>query len=187
MANFLKEPFSLFPSKPTRSISVVEDNNTLFEFKGYITINEDAQDELEITQHPVQQGANIADHSFKKPTTLKTKIQANDNDAPIDEIYESLLKIQNDRSPVKVVTKKRVYQNMLLKVVQETTDETTENVLALTLTLEEVIIVNVSPTIVPPRSKQSNPGSTGATEKAGRKSALAITKEGIVSFLGGLR
>lgn len=186
MANFLQEPISLFPVKPQRSLSITEENKVVFEFKGYLTINEDANDDLEITQHPVQQGAAISDHSFKKPSVLKIRIIANDNEMPLTEVYQKLLDVQDERTPMKAISGKRVYQNMLLKSIQQTTDAATENVLALNLSLEEVIIVSVSPTIVPPRRKQRNAGSTGATEKAGRKSALATFKDGITNFLGGL-
>lgn len=186
MANFLAEPFTLFPIKPQRSLSIVDKNALLFEFKGYLTLNEDASDELEITQHPVQQGASITDHAFKKPSALKIRILANDNDAPLNEVYADLLKVQNDRVPMRVITGKRSYTNMLLKAIQQTTEKTTENVLALSLSFEEIIIVEVSPSIIPPRRKQRNAASTGKTEKAGRKSALATIKDGVTSFLGGI-
>ena len=43
-------------------------------FSGYVTITESSIDALEITQQPVQQGASIADHAFKKPGTLTIQI-----------------------------------------------------------------------------------------------------------------
>lgn len=35
-----------------------------------VTLEEVHHDELEITQHPVEQGANIADHAFKRPAEV---------------------------------------------------------------------------------------------------------------------
>lgn len=186
MANFLAEPISLFPVKPQRSISISENSDVIFEFKGYLTISEDAGDEIEITRHPVQQGAQITDHAFKKPSSVKISILANDNEAPLSEVYSDLIAVQEKRTPMKVITGKRSYSNMLLKSIQQTTGKQTENVLALSLGFEEIIIVEVSPTTVPPRRKQRNAGATGATEKAGRKSALATAKDGLASFFGGL-
>lgn len=37
------------------------------------TIEERHMDEMEITEHPVEQGANIADHAFKRPAELVLK------------------------------------------------------------------------------------------------------------------
>lgn len=43
-------------------------------FSGYVAIAEDHQDELEITTHPVEQGATISDHAYKLPATLNLQI-----------------------------------------------------------------------------------------------------------------
>jgi hypothetical protein len=51
--------------------------------------------------------------------------------------------------------------------------------------MTEIIVVEVTPTSVPPRGKQANPGTTGATEKAGKKSALKVLKEGVGNLFGG--
>lgn len=198
--SFLSESFSLFPVKPERSISINEqvkkytsltdytvETKSKFEFKGYVTTNEDASDDLEITSHPVQQGAPITDHAFKLPSQVGIRILVNDNDVPLSESYEKLLKLQTDRIPMKLVTGKKTYTNMLLKSVKQTTDRNTENVLALSLSLQEIIIVEVTSTLVPPRSKQKKAGSTGATEKGGRKSILKTGEEAGSKFLTTLK
>jgi hypothetical protein len=41
---------------------------------GYVAILEDHHDELEVTKHPVQTGATIADHAFKLPSRLSMQI-----------------------------------------------------------------------------------------------------------------
>ena len=38
-----------------------------------VTVEERHHDELEITEHPVQQGASIADHAFKRPSEITVK------------------------------------------------------------------------------------------------------------------
>lgn len=39
-----------------------------------VTVEEKHHDELEVTQHPVEQGANIADHAFKRPNELTLRV-----------------------------------------------------------------------------------------------------------------
>ena len=70
-----------------------------------VTISESAQDDLEITQHPVQDGAAITDHAYKKPVMLSVEAQYSDNltGVPIDEMYRRLLTLQNTREPMDVV------------------------------------------------------------------------------------
>lgn len=140
-------------------------------FSATVTVEEVASDDLEITQHPVQQGATITDHAYLKPATVSIKIMFNAADAPLAETYAKLLKLQASREPFDVVTGKRAYKNMLLKSLGQTNDAQTENVLSISAELQEIFIVQVETTTVPPRKQQANPGKTGATENAGQKSA----------------
>lgn len=41
---------------------------------GYVAILEDHNDELEITSHPVEQGATISDHAYKLPASLTMQL-----------------------------------------------------------------------------------------------------------------
>lgn len=149
--------------KPKRSIGP---------FIAQVTIEETHQDDLEITDHPVELGANISDHAFKMPSSLV--IRAGWNNSPsaanvlqsiagavtgtqagvnaalnqgqgvkqIKEVYSNFLKLQADRTLIDVFTGKRVYKNMLIKSIIERTDLDTENSLILTITLRQVIVVS---------------------------------------------
>lgn len=140
-------------------------------FNATITVEESSKDDLEITQHPVQQGASITDHAYVKPSTVSLKVMWNDTDAPLSETYANLLALQSSRVPFDVVTGKRVYRNMLMKALSLTTDALTENVLNINMELQEIIITSLEVVSVPERPKQANPGKTGKTDNAGAKSA----------------
>lgn len=141
------------------------------QFSATVTLEEVGTDELEITQHPVQQGASITDHAYMKPATVNIKVMWNDNDAPLAETYKNLLDLQSSREPFDVVTGKRTYRNMLIKSLGQTNDVQTENILSISLQLQEIFITAVEVVTVPERAKQKNAGKTGATENAGQKSA----------------
>jgi hypothetical protein len=160
-----------------------------------VVVNENTNDTLTITKQPVQQGASITDHAYKEPTVFSTTILFKDNNLisgvlstfsgsgsnGLSKLYQSLLDLQNSRIPFDITTPKRIYRNMLLATLAQTTDKNTENCLAINASFQEVILVKVSTTQVP-RIKQKHPGSTGATENAGKKSALLSLKEGIGSL-----
>lgn len=168
--SFLSVPISLFPTKPVRKIGDI----TLF-----VTINESANDTLTITKQPVQQGASITDHAYKEPTVFSATILFQDNLLKsLSKVYQDLLDLQSSRVPFSIVTPKRIYNNMLISSLGQTTEKGTENCLSVTMTCQEVIIVKVTTTQVP-RSKQKNAGATGKTENVGKKSALLTAKEGI--------
>lgn len=172
--SFLSEPISLIPIKPLRKFADITVN---------VVISEQTSDVLTITKQPVQQGASITDHAYKEPTGFSTAILFRDNlTLSLSKIYQNLLDLQNSRIPFDIITPKRIYRNMLIATLSQTTDSKTENCLAITASFQEVIIVTVSTTQVP-RIKQKTPASTGKTEKAGKKSALLSLKEGIGGLL----
>jgi hypothetical protein len=66
VAGFLSPALSFLSIGPSRNFAG---------FSGYVTLSESTTDAIEITQQPVQQGASIADHFFKKPVNLSIQIQ----------------------------------------------------------------------------------------------------------------
>jgi hypothetical protein len=140
-----------------------------------IVVEEQHEDSLEITEHPVEQGANINDHAFKKPELVTIRAGVSDSssagggDKPSVEFYEKLLELQKKREPFDLVTGKRLHKNMLLKDLTVVTDAASENVLMFTALCQEVIIVKTQVTSVPPRQNHASPGQTGATENKGQK------------------
>ncbi|STM21189.1 bacteriophage protein [Escherichia coli] len=111
---------------------------------------------LEITEHPVEVGAAVADHAYKKPSEVVMEVGFAGGGALLDfasnltatsllglspqQNVSELLDLQESRIPFDVVTGKRLYSNMLIRALEVTTDKTTENVLSAVLTLREVLI-----------------------------------------------
>jgi hypothetical protein len=177
--------------KPRRSLGLIIPQ---------VVVEEVHHDDLEITEHPIEQGAAIADHAFKRPadliircawsnsasvaglgkgvvqgvTTTVTGVQSavtGNSAAQIRDIYDSLLKLQEQRDPFIVYTGKRVYTNMLIRSLAVTTDKTTENSLVVVIVLRQVILVQTQLVFVAaPASRQADPAATQATINSGTKS-----------------
>lgn len=172
MSDFFQPITSFFSIPPTRSFAGI---------KGYVTISENTTDAVELTQQPVQQGASIADHQYKKPITLSIQIQFAGAflgliGQSLSQVYQSLLQLQNPvppnvLAPFTVVTPKRTYNNMLLVTLGVTTDKKTENVLSVSATFQECIIVPLITTNVP-ISQLSKPAVNGGVNPAGDRSFL---------------
>jgi hypothetical protein len=175
MSFFLGQPISLIPIQPVRMIGTITVQ---------CVINETTSDVLTITKQPVQQGASITDHSFQEPTIFSTTIyQAANRSQSLVQIYQSFLTLQSSRTPFNIVTPKRVYNTMLIGTLSVQTDKSTENIISITLQCQQVILVPIGVVQVP-RSALKNPGSNGATQPAGKKSALASLAEGIGALFG---
>jgi hypothetical protein len=159
-----------------------------------VVISEETNDTLTITKQPVQTGASITDHAYQEPTvftmTFLQQVGSSNTDIgsnvknTLDQLrspfandglanlYAGFLDLQSSREPFKVVTPKRIYNNMLLAVLRQNTDKRTENILSLSCTFQQVILVSVGSVQVSPGS-QRNAAATQATQNGGNKSALA--------------
>ena len=145
-------------------------------FNGYVCMDEDSHDELEITQHPVQRGAEITDHAYLKPSTVSIRFIYVPNiiSTPLDQLYQQLLDLQASREPFSIVTGKRVYQNMLFRSLSVTTDVTKENILYVMGDFQQIILVDIEQTNVPVKSQQKIPQKTNSTSNLGDKKATPV-------------
>lgn len=168
--------------KPLRSIgNIVPD----------VVIEEAHNDVVQVTEHPVEKGAEINDHAFKRPAELiifcgwSQSSPSNSNllianpigefiSGPeyIKEAYKTLLSYQAAREPLEVFTGKRTYSNMLIVGLTTVTDRRSEYILAVYVRLREVIIVETSATTIPPKAQQALPQATQPPANAGSKTAV---------------
>ncbi|WP_192072890.1 hypothetical protein IFU33_07850 [Pantoea agglomerans] len=163
-----------------------------------VVIAEKHQDVLEITEHPTEDDAPIADHAFKRPSELTMEVGFSGGGSLLDvfdtssfgmglglsprETYQQLLDLQASRVPFDVVTGKRIYSNMLIRVLDVTTDRTTENVLMATLTLKEALITSTQTISVANKSDMAQGVSTSAVQNTGTKS-VKTANESMLSKL----
>lgn len=162
-----------FLSQPITLQSLFGDNRQIEDIDVDVILNETTTDSLVVTKQPVQTGTPITDHAYKEPTVLSMKIRFNDNlTRSLSKIYEELLALQFPPVPITVTTPKRIYEDMLITSLGLTTDKSTENVLAIDVSFQQIILVSISVVQVP-LAQQRNPETTAATQKTGRKQSVA--------------
>lgn len=158
------------------------------------TLEEIHNSTVQITEHPVELGAEITDHAFKKPEEIILRC-AWSNSSPqallgsvqrlfsgdlsgsdyVSDVYSQLRALQDLRAPFEIVTTTRRYQNMLITALQVTRDQKTGNALVCTATCREVIIVQTKATTLPPRQDQASPEETAEVEDRGTVQAVPAT------------
>lgn len=176
--------------KPKRSIGA---------FSAYVTFEEQHEDDLMITEQPVEVGAKITDHSYKLPPRVTIKcgwsnsptstnilgslansvtgtvsgvsaILGGNSKSQVKDIYNKLLLLQESRVPFDVLTGKRAYRNMLVKSLSTETNKETENALVITAVLQQVILVSVkSVKDAAPPASQNTPQQTMRATDKGTK------------------
>lgn len=167
-----------------------------------VVVSEKHTDALEITEHPVEVGAAVSDHAYKKPSEVVMECGFSGGGSLVDfvdtnrvglgiglgprETYQKIIELQESRIPFDVVTGKRIYSNMLLKAVEVTTDRTSENVLMATLTLREVIMTSTQSVHVADKKQMSRGVSTSDVQNTGNKvSKPADKNESMLSGIWG--
>lgn len=166
-----------------------------------VVISEKHSDTLEITEHPVEVGAAISDHAYRRPSEVVMQVGFAGGGSLLDlldttsfglsaglsprEVYQNLLDLQNSRVPFDVVTGKRLYSNMLIRAMEVTTDSSTENVLSAVLTLREVIITSTTTSQVAAKADMKEGANTSAVQNSGVKTPVQ-KNESILSRLSGV-
>ena len=144
-----------------------------------VTVEEIHIDQMNITRHPIERGAEITDHAFKRPASVRIRAgwAAPHAQSELRNIYQNLLTLQAAATLINVNTGKRRYSNMLVEMVQTNTNRETENALVLDVICTQIVLVSTSTVQVPSAAVQQSPLSTAATVNQGVKqpSPVAVT------------
>ncbi|WP_187273274.1 phage baseplate protein [Methylobacterium sp. WL19] len=137
-----------------------------------VVVEEMHRDELIITDHPVETGAAITDHAFKRPSEVEMRCGFSNSSAGsegyVQEVYQEFLALQASRQPFNVSTGKRSYRNMLIRGLAVTTDPKSEKALNVVVALREILIVSTQRT-----SSGSGSGGSGTAAPAASASDQA--------------
>jgi hypothetical protein len=114
-----------------------------------VTIREEHNDSMTITEHPVQKGtgAFVSDHAYRMPAELTLEYGFSPSGpgnqsisvSYINDIYQKILEYQSDRILLNVYTGKRAYKRMLIENVTLTSDLYTDNALLVCINLREIM------------------------------------------------
>lgn len=153
---------------------IVVRQRSIGDFVADVTVREDHEDELVVTENPVEQGADVTDNSYKAPARLtvdvgysNSSLQSNGDPNYVQNVYAQFLALQATRQPFQVITGKRQYSNMVITLLHTVTDQDTENALLLTVKMREIILVNTQTVSVPPAANMKSPQDTSATQNNG--------------------
>lgn len=146
---------------------------------------------LTITQHPVETGAAISDHSFINPRRYSFDIGMTDTvESPnfpgfstrSINAYNALVEMQQSRTLLTLSSKYGNYDNILIENIDTYDDFRTKNAMRATITLLQVIMADTRTARV-----SSNPQATDLTRR-GQQSPQSINKrytDQVVNWLGG--
>jgi hypothetical protein len=193
----------IFGGKTRATVGVVQFDASVFEMH---------TDEMEITDHPVEDGSDISDHIRKLPIALEmngvvtnnpivflASVRAKspvttDTTNTLDRVgaaYEKLQELQETGELLDVATSLRDYNNMAIQAMSVSRDASTGNILDATLTLREIIIAKKLtvdlPIPIPAKVAKKKKTNKGNKSKVAATTEQATKSESIfVSLLASL-
>lgn len=159
-----------------------------------VTIAETHSDEVVVTTHPVDTGAQIADHAYRQPASVICTFGWSDSSRLVNslfdgslfkgiesvkDVYDKLLRLKDARQVLKLSTGKRVYDAVIITKLMTTTTVDTENSAIIEVTFQEILTARAR-TVTLASVTQSNASRTAGTSNGGNRSAQQI-------LLGGAR
>jgi hypothetical protein len=151
---------SFQPRKPTIIGFVDESREFVYNELIFDAVVEDVHEsEIEVTENPVEFGANISDHAFVLPRRVSVAGRISDisfRDRPDDPLASSITdenstrsadawallnQIKDRRQPVYIDTHLQTYENMLLVSLKTTQDAERARVLDVEMEFKEIFVV----------------------------------------------
>jgi hypothetical protein len=131
--------------------------------------------EMQVTEHPVQTGANIVDHAFAKPARIVMDIGMSDvmssyilgqwTGAASKSVnaYQTMLLLEKSRTPVQVNARLNNYPYMLITSIHVKDDNKTKFGLRATITFQQLFMAQVQIQSAVSARPQDTTGTTGGT------------------------
>ena len=163
-----------------------------------VTMEESYEDALVVTDHPVDVGTMMTDHSYRRPAEVHLRCGWSNSDLEaqsnlqqpsiqsgsgstsdyVTAVYMQLLALQQSRTAFQLQTSIRIYDNMLMTSIGLTRDSKTSQALFVTVHCREVLFVSTSTYVLPPTANQANAENTGETVQTGTQSVQSSSAAG---------
>lgn len=136
-----------------------------------VIVKERHTHELGITSDPIETGAEVNDHAYKKPKRIELEFGA----GQASETFNALVQLQESRQPFNVVSGLYIYTNMLIETLNADRDMLYSRVCSGRAALQEIIIVSTA-------YASSDDAETGeAGQPGGKDSTRAAKPDGSIA------
>ncbi len=166
-------------------------------------LSETHTNEIRLTKNPVELGADITDHAIIEPKRINIVAQVSDTPlgtAALGEIvdlvtglfgtatsdnitrsnaaYNAMLQLMEQREPIEVQTRLKLYTDMIITNLTTTQDKDSSRIALMTLNLEEVLITESQIVKLDPEQLQEGTAREqgSSPEKKGRQEPVTPTE-----------
>ena len=170
----------------------INDGSTIWIFDAILS--QDHNQSAQITEHPVQTGANISDHAYMQPARLTLEIAMSDamdmytagqftEGAKSVSAYLALKTMCKNRQPLTIMTRLDTYANMLIENMHAIEDYKTLYGLKCPVYFRQIMIgqINTQPSSTQPQVTNSN--NLGTQQSTSPTSSQSSILSGLDSYL----
>lgn len=134
-----------------------------------VMVDEKMISTMEIAEHPVERGAKVSDHAWRKPHAIMlTGVVRSENALGA---YEALLALQARAEPFDFMTPLKLFESMLIESLDVTRDREKGRILYFEAELREVIIVSTQSEASSGGNDGNERGANNPGEKNGKNAA----------------
>jgi len=148
---------------------------------------------LTTTEHPVESGPNVVDHSYMEPSEVSMEIGVSDsavNPANFGKgarsvtAFNELAKLQASGEPFTVITRLKIYRNMVIGTLTAPDDFSTMHALKAFVMMHEVPMVETQTVTISPRAS-AQPQKTGSTNSGAKQPDASPPQQSILRQAAG--
>lgn len=171
---------------PKQSITIIKPHK-VGSYSFDVTFFERHQADVDITEQPIELGADITDHAFVKPLRLSVggavsdvplranpSFDASSSNARSSSAYQSVLKSMYTRQLITVQTGLANYPNMVMESLEAAQDKSTPDVFNFVMNLRQIFIVSVKNVAVPAEFLKTGTTQSLASPTVNNGSQLTI-------------
>jgi hypothetical protein len=156
------------------TVAIIPQQRSIGGIVAQVTVRESMRDDLTITESPVENGANISDHAYKRPSEIEIEVGWDGTAGQPKDVYDLLLQLQARREPFTVYTDRRQYDNMLMVGIATVTDQRSAYSFMAIVRCRQINLVSTQSTVVSPQQgSQAMPEATASSTSNGTQSLKA--------------
>jgi len=160
-----------------QTVAIVPQRRSIGNIVAQVTIRESYRNDMEITEHPVENGAQISDHAYLRPRVVELEIGWDGTHNPAD-VFAQLKNLQATRNPVTIYTDRDVLPNMLVAGIATVTDQRTAYSFIAIVQLRQVNLVSTQSTTI-------SSGFAGSAASALPETTTSYVDNGAESLMDG--
>jgi hypothetical protein len=153
----------------------------------------DHTSKLNITQHPIETGADVSDHAYMEASELIIEIgmsdtaksmvkgQFSDGKSRSVTAYKLLKELQQQRVPLQIHTRLANYKNMLIESISAPDDYKTQYSLKVTVTFKEIMIASTKTVKVSARAQVTDSTNLGNVEPVDTNQSILKQLQALLS------